>query len=135
MNDGGKSAIAVGEEVVSVSEVKALEKKVKQPEQKLGRKTMEVGIPRDAFEIAQVKKLISRMPLLPPDRYPLIRIAEVLCVWRSNLYERLRKKCHHWSARYGKDDDARLLPLTRQICSERATNCYIKKNRPCWPVV
>lgn len=29
MNDGGKSAIAAGDEVVSVSEVKALEKKVK----------------------------------------------------------------------------------------------------------
>lgn len=30
MNEGGKSAIAVGDEVVSVSELKALEKKVKQ---------------------------------------------------------------------------------------------------------
>lgn len=30
MNDGGKSMIAAGDEVVSVSEVKALEKKVKQ---------------------------------------------------------------------------------------------------------
>lgn len=40
MNDGGKSAIAGGDEVVSVSEVKALEKKVKQLEQMLGGKTM-----------------------------------------------------------------------------------------------
>lgn len=40
MNDGGKSAIAAGEDVVSASEVKALEKKVKQLEQMLGRKTM-----------------------------------------------------------------------------------------------
>ena len=38
MNDGGKSAIAAGEEVVSVSEVKALEKKVKQLEQMLDAK-------------------------------------------------------------------------------------------------
>jgi transposase len=67
MNDGGKSAIAAGDEVVSVSGVKALEKKVKQPEQMLGRKTMEAEILRDALEIAQVKKLISCMPLLPPD--------------------------------------------------------------------
>lgn len=70
MNDGGKSAIAAGEEVVSVSEVKALEKKVKQLEQMLGRKTMEAEILRDALEIAQAKKLISRMPLLPPDDTP-----------------------------------------------------------------
>lgn len=70
MNDGGQSAIAAGDEVVSVAEVKALEKKVKQLEQMLGRKTMETEILRDALEIAQSKKLISRMPLLPPDDIP-----------------------------------------------------------------
>lgn len=70
MNDGGQSAIAAGDEVVSVAEVKALEKKVKQLEQMLGRKTMEAEILRDALEIAQSKKLISRMPLLPPDDIP-----------------------------------------------------------------
>lgn len=70
MSDVGKSAIAAGNEVVSVSEAKALEKKVKQPEQMLGRTTMEVEILRDALEIAKVKKLISRMPLLPPGDTP-----------------------------------------------------------------
>lgn len=70
MNDGGQSAIAAGDEVVSVAEVKALEKKVKQLEQMLGRKTMEAEILRDALEIEQSKKLISRMPLLPPDDIP-----------------------------------------------------------------
>ena len=54
----------------SLSELKALEKKVKQLEQMLGRKTMEAEILRDALEIAQAKKLISRMPLLPPDDIP-----------------------------------------------------------------
>ncbi|QXA76631.1 transposase [Klebsiella aerogenes] len=67
MIDGGKSAITAGDEVVSISGVKALEKKVKQPEQMLGLKTMEAEILRDALVIDQVKKLISRMPLLPPD--------------------------------------------------------------------
>lgn len=70
MNDGGQSAIAAGDEFVSVAEVKALEKKIKQLEQMLGRKTMEAEILRDALEIAQSKKLISRMPLLPPDDIP-----------------------------------------------------------------
>ena|SRR5476649_715431 len=70
MNDGGKSAIAAGEDVVSASEVKALEKKVKHLEQMLGRKTMEVEILKDALEIAQSKKLLSRMPLLPHDDIP-----------------------------------------------------------------
>lgn len=70
MNDGGKSAIAAGDEVVSVSEVRALEKKVKQPEEMLGRKTMEAEILRDALETAQANKMISCMPLLPPDDTP-----------------------------------------------------------------
>ncbi|HBN5775004.1 TPA: transposase, partial [Citrobacter freundii] len=52
MNEGGKSAIVAGDEVVSVSEVQALEKKVKQLEQMLGRKTMEAEIHRNALEIA-----------------------------------------------------------------------------------
>ncbi len=70
MNEGGQSAIAAGDDVVSVAEVKELEKKVKQLEQMLGRKTMEAEILRDALEIAQSKKLTSRMPLLPPDDIP-----------------------------------------------------------------
>ena len=48
----------------------------------------------------------------------------MLCVSRLNLYERLLKKRQQRPARYSKDDDARLLPLIRQICSERATNGY-----------
>ena len=48
----------------------------------------------------------------------------MLCVSRSNLYDRLLDKRQHRSARYSKDDDARLLPLIRQICGERATNGY-----------
>ncbi|MBF1996520.1 hypothetical protein HW114_14135 [Serratia symbiotica] len=74
MNDAGQSAIAAGDEVVSVSDVKALEKKVKQREQMLGRKTMEAEILRDALEIAQSKKLISHMPLLPPDDIRSVRV-------------------------------------------------------------
>nr|WP_234480244.1 IS3 family transposase [Erwinia sp. S38] len=124
MNEGGKSAISAGDEVVSVSEVKALEKKVKQPEQMLGRKTMEAEILRDALEIAQAKKVDIAHAIAATGRYPLIRIAEVLCVSRSNLYERRLKKRQQRPTRYSKDDDARLLPLIRQICSERATNGY-----------
>ena len=67
MNDGGYSAIESGDEVVSASEVKALNKKVRELERMLGRKTMEAEILREALEVAQTKKLISRMPLLPPD--------------------------------------------------------------------
>ena len=67
MKDGGMSAIESGDEVVSASEMKALNKKVRELERMLGRKTMEAEILREALEVAQSKKLISRMPLLPPD--------------------------------------------------------------------
>ncbi|MEQ9907527.1 IS3 family transposase [Pectobacterium odoriferum] len=62
MNEGGQSAIATGDDVVSVAEVKALEKKVKQLEQMLGRKTMEAEILRDALEIAQSSLSGQRLP-------------------------------------------------------------------------
>lgn len=65
----------------------------------------------------------SRMPLLPPDDTPHPN-SEMLYVSRSTLYERLLKKRQHRSARYCKEDEPRLLPLIRQICSERATNVY-----------
>ncbi|MBK0018885.1 hypothetical protein [Kosakonia sp. S42] len=70
MNDGGKFAIAADNEVIRTFGIKALEKKVKQPEQMLRCKTTEAEIFRDALEKAQAKKLISRMPLLPPDDPP-----------------------------------------------------------------
>lgn len=67
MKDGGMSAIESGEEVVSASETKALNKRIRELERMLGRKTMEAEILREALEVAQTKKLISRMPLLPLD--------------------------------------------------------------------
>lgn len=36
-------------------------------ERLLGRKTMETEILKEALEVAPEKKLISRMPLLPPE--------------------------------------------------------------------
>ncbi|WP_151820543.1 transposase [Acinetobacter soli] len=67
MQDGGVTAVEANDQVVSVSDYNALLKKVKQLEQMLGRKTVEAEILKDALEIAQAKKYISHMPLLPPD--------------------------------------------------------------------
>jgi len=53
--------------VISASDYNALLKKVKQLEQMLGCETVEAEILKDALEIAQAKKYISHMPLLPPD--------------------------------------------------------------------
>ncbi|WP_430623062.1 transposase [Acinetobacter amyesii] len=67
MQDGGVTAVEANDQVVSVSDYNSLLKKVKQLEQMLGRKTIEAEIFKDALEIAQAKKYISHMPLLPPD--------------------------------------------------------------------
>lgn len=67
MHEGGMTAVGAGEEVVSASEVKALKRQVRELERLLGRKTMETEILKEALEVAQAKKLISRMPLLPPE--------------------------------------------------------------------
>lgn len=64
---GVLTAMRADEEVVPISEVKALKAKVRELERLLGKKTMEVEILKDAIEIAREKKLISRMPLLPKD--------------------------------------------------------------------
>lgn len=53
MQVGGMSAIQSRDEVVSVAEYKALQKKAKQLEQLLGRKTMETEILKEALEIAK----------------------------------------------------------------------------------
>ena len=67
MQDGGVTAVEANDQVVSVSDDNSLLKKVKQLEQMLGRKTVEAEILKDALEIAQTKKYISHIPLLPPD--------------------------------------------------------------------
>ena len=63
MSEGGKVAVQADEEVVSVSENRALKRRVRELERLLGKKTMEVEILKEAIEIAREKKLISRTPL------------------------------------------------------------------------
>ena len=63
MSEGGKVAVQADDQVVSVSENRALKKRVRELERLLGKKTMEVEILKEAIEIAREKKLISRTPL------------------------------------------------------------------------
>lgn len=65
--EGKLSAIKAGEEVVAASEVKQLHARIRELERVLGKKTLENEILKDAVKIAQEKKLISRMPLLPKE--------------------------------------------------------------------
>ena len=59
--EGGLRAVEADEDVVGTSQVRELERRVRELERLLGRKTMEVEILKEALDVARVKK-----PILPP---------------------------------------------------------------------
>lgn len=70
MSEGGKEAVRADDSVVASSEVRALEKRVRELERVLGKKTLENEILREALKIAHEKKLISHLPSLPEGDTP-----------------------------------------------------------------
>jgi len=70
MAEGGKEAVRADDAVVSAAEVRALEKRIRELERVLGRKTLENEILREAVKVAHEKKLISRLPSLPSEDFP-----------------------------------------------------------------
>ena len=70
MAEGGKEAVRVDDAVVSSAEVRALEKRIRDLERVLGKKTLENEILREAVKVAHEKKLISRLPSLPDEDLP-----------------------------------------------------------------
>jgi transposase len=60
MIEGGHAAVQADEDVVGTSRVRELEKRVRDLERLLGRKTMENEILKEAIEVARLKK-----PTLP----------------------------------------------------------------------
>ncbi len=67
MAEGSREAVSADDEVVSAAEVRDLRKQVRELQRVLGKKTMENEILREAVHLAHEKKLISRLPSLPPD--------------------------------------------------------------------
>ena len=67
MTEGGKEAIRADDAVVARSEVRALEKRIRELERVLGKKTLENEILREAVKVAHEKKLISQLPSLPDE--------------------------------------------------------------------
>jgi transposase len=65
MLEGGFQAVAADEEVVGTSRVRELERRVRQLERLLGRKTLEVEILNEALDAARVKKPTSRLASWP----------------------------------------------------------------------
>lgn len=64
MTEGGKEAVRVDDAVVGSAEVRALEKRIRELERVLGKKTLENEILREALKVAQERKLISHLPSL-----------------------------------------------------------------------
>lgn len=67
MAEGGTVAVGSDETVVSASELRRLEERVRELERLLGPKTMEVEILRSALEKAESKKRILRQLSSPRD--------------------------------------------------------------------
>jgi transposase len=62
MLEGGLRAVEADEDVVGASRVRELERRVRELERLLGRKTMEVEILKEALDVARVKKPILPLP-------------------------------------------------------------------------
>lgn len=69
-SEGALSAVGAGEEVVPVSEYRALQQQVRELQRLLGKKTLETEILRDALELAHPKKRLLRSPLPARDDTP-----------------------------------------------------------------
>ncbi len=61
--EGARMSVSSKDDVVPASEVKKLKAKIKQLEQLLGRKSVDVEILKEAIKLGREKKLISRQPL------------------------------------------------------------------------
>lgn len=64
MESGAMTGIKTEEDLVPVSEVNELKKRIQKLERVLGQKTMDIEILREAVRIGREKKLISRQPLV-----------------------------------------------------------------------
>jgi transposase len=65
--EGGLSAVGANESVVAATELQEAQRRIKQLEQALGRKTLENEILREAVDFAKSKKWLARSPVLPED--------------------------------------------------------------------
>jgi hypothetical protein len=57
MTEGGKEAVRADDEVVARAEVRELQKRIRELERVLGKKTLENEILREALKVAQEKNL------------------------------------------------------------------------------
>jgi DNA-binding phage protein len=124
MLEGGHAAVHADEDVVDASQVRDLEKRVRDSERMLGRKTMEAEILRRPW-ILRAEKTDLALALVEQSRgrYPMSAIAKTLGVSRSNLIERASKPSRRRGS-YRKPEDVSLLAELRPIIDQRPTYGY-----------
>ncbi|WP_148339230.1 IS3 family transposase [Aquicella siphonis] len=123
MESGALTGIKTEEELVPVSEVNDLKKRIKQLERVLGQKTMDIEILREAVKIGREKKLNLTATIARIGRFGLRAIARALQVARSNIMEKLKKMKKHIT-RYNPQEDEALLPYIREIADQRGSYGY-----------
>ena len=62
MLEGGHQAVQADEDVVGTSRVRELERRIRDLERLLGRKTMEVEVLKEALDVARAKKPTLQLP-------------------------------------------------------------------------
>ena len=82
MAEGGKEAIRVDEEVVGSSEVKVLEKRIRELERVLSKKTLENEILREVAKVAHEKTDLA-IAVITRRRSAVKTVADTLGVSRS----------------------------------------------------
>ena len=93
MLEGGLQAVQADEDVVGTSRVRELERRVRELERLLGRKTMEAEIFKEALDVARVKtELAAAIMERSEGRFAMKAVADTLAVARSNLVERVSRR-------------------------------------------
>ncbi|MGA7346225.1 MAG: IS3 family transposase [Pseudolabrys sp.] len=130
MLEGGLRAVQADEDVVGTSRVRELERRVRELERLLGRKTMEVEILKEALDVARVKKaeLATAIMERSEGRFAMKAVADTLAVARSNLIERVSRRAKSRRP-YRKAGDDELLALIRRLVDERPTYGYRRIRR------
>ena len=125
MLEGGLQAVQADEDVVGTSRVRELERRVRELERLLGRKTMEAEISQGSARRRAGKKteLATVIMERSEGRFAMKAVADTLAVARSNLIERVSRRAKSRRP-YRKAGDDELLALIRRLVDERPTYGY-----------